>query len=53
MRHQKIQGKEVDILWWKKKKDLCIYSVMLLFIFTDFFFQASSFHLLKLENLLR
>ena len=31
MGNQNIQAKEVDILWWKKK-DLCIYSVMLLFV---------------------
>ena len=29
----------------EKKKDLCIYSVMLLFIFTDFFFSGFFFPL--------
>ena len=31
MENQKIQAEEVDILW-SKTNDLCIYSVMLLFV---------------------
>ena len=31
MENQKIQAEEVDILW-SKKNDLCIHSVMLLFV---------------------